>query len=137
MPRHKILVVDDYPDAADIACMLFGLLGHDTRAVHTGQAAIDTAIVFQPDIVVLDIGLPDISGFDVARELRKLFAGRQLHIAAVTGWGQPADRVRAFAAGFDQHILKPSDLPKLQSVLDAADKANHGRSPTHQAADRT
>lgn len=121
-PGRRVLVVDDYPDAADIACMLLTMHGHECRSVTTGQGALDEAARFDPDIVILDIGLPDISGYDVARELRRR-AGRAIYIAAVTGWGQPADRLRAFAAGFDQHVLKPTDAVKLRSIVAAAQAA--------------
>jgi DNA-binding response OmpR family regulator len=116
----RVLVVDDYPDAADIACLLLEMFGHECRMALTGRDALDEAGRFDPHIVILDIGLPDISGYEVARTLRTRAAGRPLHIAAVTGWGQPTDRVRAFAAGADQHILKPTDAAKLKTILDAA-----------------
>ena len=116
----RVLVVDDYPDAAEIACLYIRMLGHECRAACTGTQALEEAAVFDPDIVILDIGLPDISGYDVARTLRRRAGNRPLHLAAVTGWGQSSDRVRAFEAGFDQHILKPADSAKLKSILDAA-----------------
>ncbi|HEU0034976.1 MAG TPA: response regulator [Kofleriaceae bacterium] len=120
MPGTRVLVVDDYPDAADVSCVLLTLLGYDCRIASTGTEALAIADAFHPEIVILDIGLPDITGYDVARALRSRPDGAQMHIAAVTGWGTVEDRARAFEAGFDQHIVKPTDGTKLRSVLRAA-----------------
>jgi CheY-like chemotaxis protein len=122
--KHRVLVVDDYPDAAESACTLLTLLGHECHFVMTGQAAIYEALAFQPDVAILDIGLPDVSGFDVARELRKQFESKPLYLVAMTGWGQPNDRARAYAAGFDLHVLKPADRTKLTEILDHAERAS-------------
>ena len=119
--RHRVLIVDDYPDAADIACTLLTLHGHECRFACCGKEALETAQEFQPDIAILDIGLPDISGYEVAGALRKAYAGKPLYIAAVTGWGQPEDRMRAFAAGFDHHVLKPADGDKLRDIVRLAE----------------
>jgi CheY-like chemotaxis protein len=122
--RMRVLVVDDYPDSAETASMLLTLIGHDCRTAVTGQGALAQAAAFDPDIVILDIGLPDISGYEVARVLRARTGGRALYLAAVTGWGQPGDRVQALAAGFDQHVLKPTDTAKILQILRlAADRA--------------
>jgi CheY-like chemotaxis protein len=120
--RFRVLVVDDYPDAAESACMLLGLLGHDCRAATCGVDALAEAARFEPDIAILDIGLPDLSGFELARELRNRAAGRPLYLAAVTGWGQPEDRIRAFTAGFNHHVLKPADHDKLKTILELAER---------------
>ncbi|MBS1120171.1 MAG: histidine kinase [Deltaproteobacteria bacterium] len=117
--KHRVLVVDDYPDSAEIACTLLGILGHDTRLATCGREAIEEATQFDPDIVILDIGLPDITGYDVARTLRA--RGRPMHLTALTGWGQAADRMRAFAAGFDQFVLKPTDAAKLRAIVQIAE----------------
>jgi CheY-like chemotaxis protein len=121
--KHRVLVVDDYPDAAEAACTLLSLLGHECRFAVCARDALIEAAQFEPDIAMLDIGLPDLSGFELARELRKQLSGRPLFIAAVTGWGQPEDRARAFAAGFDHHVLKPTDQRKLLAILELADAA--------------
>jgi CheY-like chemotaxis protein len=116
-PRLRVLVVDDYPDSAETASMLLTLHGHDCRTAITGQGALDEAAAFEPDIVILDIGLPDISGYEVARALRARAGGRPLYLAAVTGWGQPEDRLQALAAGFDHHLLKPTNSEKILHIL--------------------
>jgi CheY-like chemotaxis protein len=123
MTRYRILVVDDYPSTAAITCTLLTMLGHECRAADCGRKAIEEARTFEPDVAILDIGLPDVSGYEVARELRKLLAGRPLYVVAMTGWGQPQDRAQAFAAGFDQHVLKPADSAKLQDVLKRVDRS--------------
>jgi CheY-like chemotaxis protein len=131
--KLRVLIVDDYEDAAEATCMLLSFLGHDCRFVTTGYEALACAEQFAPDVAILDIGLPDLSGFEVARALRKQLAGKPLYLAAVTGWGQPEDRVKAFAAGFDHHVLKPADQAKLQRIMDlAADRVvtSGGRDPT-------
>jgi len=118
--RMRVLVVDDYPDSAETASMLLAIYGHECRTAITGQGALEEAAAFDPHIVILDIGLPDMSGYEVARALRARAAGRPLYLAAVTGWGQPEDRVQAFAAGFDQHILKPTNAAKILQILQLA-----------------
>ena len=125
MMRARVLIVDDYPDAAEAASMLITLYGHECRTATSGQDALAQAATFDPEIVILDIGLPDISGYEVARMLRGRPGGRSLYLAAVTGWGQPEDRARALAAGFDQHVLKPTDAAKIKAILQlAAERAS-------------
>src|SRR5262245_21574319 len=119
--QHRVLVVDDYPDAAEATCMLFTRLGHCCRQAISGNGALNEAETFHPDVVLLDIGLPDLSGYEVARVLRQLH-GRELYLAALTGWGQPEDRARAIGAGFDQHILKPATAQVLRELIVAAER---------------
>jgi len=122
MTSRRVLVVDDYPDAAETACLLLRMLGHDCRFVTCAQDALTEAGRFDPEVAILDIGLPDQSGLELARELRRRFAGRPLYLAALTGWGQPEDRAKAFAAGFDQHVLKPADQHKLTLIMELAER---------------
>ena len=117
---QRVLVVDDHPDSAEIACTLLGLYGYTARSATTGVAALRIAEEFEPEIGILDIGLPDLSGYEIARTLRQRYAGRPLYLAAITGWGQPEDISRAYAAGFDQHVLKPADGTKIRDILDRA-----------------
>jgi serine/threonine protein kinase len=119
-PKLRVLVVDDDPDAAETACMLLAMFGHDCRVATCGEDALLVAAQFNPDVVILDTELPDISGLELARRLRLLFAGRPLYLAAVTGWGQPEDRVKAFAAGFDYHVIMPADREELSKILELA-----------------
>lgn len=115
----RILIVDDHPDTADVVGMLLEALGHETTLARTGLAALEAVERFRPDLVILDIGLPDLSGYDVARAIRARPLGALIHLVAATGWGTAEDRVRALAAGFNQHQLKPLDLPKLQAMIAA------------------
>lgn len=96
--------------------MLLRILGHEPTAVHRGADALTAARALDPHLVMLDIDLPDISGYDVARTLRDE-RGRRSYLAAATGWGRPSDRERAVAAGFDEHLTKPYDLRAIQRLL--------------------
>jgi two-component system CheB/CheR fusion protein len=114
----KILIVDDNQDAAESCAAFLELAGHDVRAAYTGQQALEIAKEFQPDVLVLDLGLPDISGLEVARTLRtKMSWGHNAVLIAATGWGQQEDRRRAFAAGFDHHLTKPVAPQAIESLL--------------------
>jgi PAS domain S-box-containing protein len=113
---HRVLVVDDNADAASTLELLLQSLGHATLVVHDGAKALEAAPQFRPDIVLLDIGMPGLDGYEVARRLRA--GGYKFRIIAVTGWGQDADRQKAREAGFDRHLVKPVDLGLLVKVLD-------------------
>lgn len=118
--QQRVLVIDDHPEIAHIACVLLSVLGYDCRTALSGRAGLDEAARFEPDIVILDLSLPDLSGFDVARELRARAAGRPMHIAALTGWNHREERQRALAGGFDQYVVKPIDYERLQALVAAA-----------------
>lgn len=111
--ERRILVVDDNPDITSGMQMLLEILGHQARVAHDGTTALRLAIEFRPDLVLLDLGLPQMDGFEVARELRKQPGGSAIQIIAVSGWGDEASRARSAAAGFDQHWLKPIGLDDL------------------------
>jgi signal transduction histidine kinase/ActR/RegA family two-component response regulator len=113
----RVLIVEDNPDAADMLELLVKELGHATRVARDGGAAIAAAIEFAPDVVFLDIGLPVLNGYDVARRLRERAEFSGVHIAAVTGWGQDEDRRKAREAGFDSHFTKPLAPAALQNLL--------------------
>jgi CheY-like chemotaxis protein len=117
MTAKRVLVVDDNVDAAATLQLLLASLGHETRAVHDGFQAVEAAAQFDPDIVLLDIGLPGLDGYEVARRLRALRRERALRIVAITGWGQDADRAKSQEAGFDLHLVKPVDPSTLTSLL--------------------
>jgi CheY-like chemotaxis protein/anti-sigma regulatory factor (Ser/Thr protein kinase) len=119
-PR-RILVVEDNPDARESLIALLQIAGHDVHGVETGQAAIDAVKARVPDAALVDIGLPDIDGYEVAQRLRALVADRPLRLIAVTGYGTHADRQRAFAAGFDAHIAKPVEPGALDALLRTTD----------------
>jgi two-component system, OmpR family, response regulator len=112
----RVLVVDDNIDAANTLEMLLRSLGHETRVVYDRPSALETLDEFRPDVVLLDIGMPGMNGFEVARHLRAR-KNHQVKIVAVTGWGSEADRARAAEAGFDRHLVKPVDETDLRRVL--------------------
>ena len=113
----RILVVDDNQDSADSLGMLLKLLGNDVRVVHDGLAAVEVASDFKPRVVLLDIGLPTLNGYEAAQKIRQQAAGSQAVIIAVTGWGQDIDRQRSKQAGFDHHLVKPVDPDVLTRLL--------------------
>jgi PAS domain S-box-containing protein len=115
--RRRVLVVDDMRDCAASLTMMLALAGHDTRTAHDGLEAVELAEAFRPEVVLLDIGLPKLNGYDACRRIREQPWGKDMRIIAVTGWGQPEDRERSRAAGFDRHLVKPVDIAKLQSLL--------------------
>ena len=110
---QRILVVDDNCDAADTLAELLEMYGHTVRTAYTGAQAIERTLAFTPDIVFLDIGLPDMSGYEVAGKLRQLPIPQQFLLVALTGYGQEHDRQTALQAGFNEHFAKPVDFGKL------------------------
>src|SRR6185436_2190845 len=126
-PAHRVLVVDDHPDAAQALAMLVRLLGHECVTAMNGGEAIAQARASDFDIGIIDIGLPDVSGHDVARELRGLPSGRTMYLAAVSGFGQPEDRTHALEAGFDHHVLKPLDVAIVRRIILLAERAAASR----------
>jgi len=114
---RRILVVDDNADAADSLGMLLQVRGDDVRVAYDGLEALEIAREFGPDIVLLDIGMPRLSGYDVARRLREA-RGAAVTIVAITGWGQEEDRQRARDCGFDHHFTKPVDFEALIGVIE-------------------
>jgi PAS domain S-box-containing protein len=114
----KILVVDDNIDAAEAMSMLLSVIGHDTRVAHDGPQALDAVRDYAPDVVLLDLGLPGMSGFDVCEQIRKTALAKMPLVVALTGWGQESDRKKTTAAGFDHHLVKPVDYDALADLLD-------------------
>jgi CheY-like chemotaxis protein len=117
MRGRKILVADDNRDAANSLALLLRLAGHDVRVAHDGHAALALAHEFEPDCAVLDIGMPDLNGYEVARRLRLRDTGKKVRLIALTGWGQDEDKRRARDAGFDHHLTKPVDRERLDALL--------------------
>ncbi|HVF59787.1 MAG TPA: ATP-binding protein [Thermoanaerobaculia bacterium] len=113
----RILVVDDNRDAAATLALLLELTGHDVRTAHDGVEALAAASEFRPDVVLLDIGLPKLNGYEVARRIRSQPRGQGVVLIAITGWGQEEDKRQSQEAGFDQHIVKPVDPATLLKLL--------------------
>jgi PAS domain S-box-containing protein len=116
-PGRRILVVDDNRDAAKMLAMLLNLGGHTTHLEHDGLSAVSAAETFRPDLVLLDLGLPKLSGHDAARRIREQPWGQQMTLVALTGWGQEEDRRKSSAAGFDHHLVKPVDHAQLNELI--------------------
>ncbi len=114
---HRVLVVDDNHDAAESLAMLLRLQGHQVRVAHSGEAALEEAEAYPPDAIFLDIGMPDLDGYEVARRLRTRVGSERVILAALTGWGQEADRRRSMEAGFNHHIIKPPEAKALERVF--------------------
>jgi PAS domain S-box-containing protein len=114
---HRILAVDDNQDAVDILARTLQLKGHEVQTAYDGIEAVDVATRFKPDVVLLDIGLPRLSGYDVARRIRQLPDGKSTTLIAITGWGQEEDRRQSLQSGFDMHLVKPVDPVALLKLL--------------------
>jgi len=118
---HTIMLVDDNADALEAMTMTLETLGHTVITAPDGQSAIDCAASVRPDVVLLDLGMPTMDGFETARRLREIPELRNARLVALTGFGQPDDRRRTRAAGFDLHLVKPADLNALTRLLDELD----------------
>ena len=116
-PR-RIVVADDNEDSAESFAILLSFSGHEVRIAHDGAAALDAVRAFRPDVAFLDIGMPGLTGYEVAQAVRAEPWGREIKLIAVTGWGQNEDKRRALEAGFDHHITKPLNPSNLGSLLE-------------------
>ncbi|WP_052231212.1 response regulator [Burkholderia glumae] len=111
------MVVDDSVDGAESMSVLLRILGHEVRTLYEGTSAIAAAAAFQPEVVMLDIGLPGMDGYEIARALRALPATAGALLIALTGYGQESDRQRTRAAGFDHHLVKPATLEDIERAI--------------------
>jgi CheY-like chemotaxis protein len=121
--RLRVLVVDDNLDAADTLVALLDMLGHNARVAHDGPQGLRMAQELKPDLVLLDIGLPGMSGYEVARAIRAGGTLARTVLIALTGWGGQSDQQQSQEAGFDQHLTKPVSLEALEQALGAAARA--------------
>jgi PAS domain S-box-containing protein len=113
----KVLIADDSRDGADSLAFLLRAAGHEVETAYDGRTAIQLAEQKRPDVVLLDIGMPEVSGYDVARAIRREAWGRSMRLVALTGWGQAEHRRRSLEVGFDDHLVKPVELDVLEEVL--------------------
>jgi signal transduction histidine kinase/ActR/RegA family two-component response regulator len=116
-PRGRILVVDDNRDAADSLALVLRVFGHELFVGHSGREALELGASERPDAIILDIGMPDMTGYECARRIRREAWGRTVFLLAVTGWGQADDKENARAAGFDRHMTKPVDPDQVELLL--------------------
>jgi len=129
-PQHRrILVADDNLDALESLAALLALNGHEVHRAQDGAAALQAAMRHRPEVIFLDIGMPQMDGYEVARRIRAHEWGKELLLIAVTGWGQESDRQRSFAAGFDFHLVKPVDLEKLNQLLSKVSAVDTAATP--------
>jgi CheY-like chemotaxis protein len=116
--KCRILVADDNIDSAESMAMMLRLMGsNEVRTVHDGLRAVEEASAFRPDLVLLDIGMPRLNGYDAARQIRQQPGGRDVVLVALTGWGQDEDRRQATEAGFDRHFTKPVDPLAIENLV--------------------
>ena len=115
--RHRILIADDNRDSAETLAALLRMEGHEVTSVHDGPVALSAFGEIRPDVALLDIGMPGLTGYEVARKMRQSSSGAPLTLIAITGWGQDIDKERAYAAGFDHHLTKPVDPHRLAELL--------------------
>jgi two-component system, chemotaxis family, CheB/CheR fusion protein len=119
----RVLVVDDNRDSADLQAALLQHNGHNVRTAYNGTGALEVAVKFRPDVILLDIGLPEIDGYEVAYRVRQQPALDGVVLVAMTGYGQPEDRQRSQAVGFDHHLVKPAEFGDLQDILNSVQNA--------------
>jgi CheY-like chemotaxis protein len=114
---QRVLVVDDNVDSATSLAMMLQLMGHEVRTAHDGLQGIDVASEFRPDVILLDIGMPKLNGYDACRRIREQPWGKDVAIIALTGWGQEEDKRRSKEAGFNFHMVKPVEPAALEKLL--------------------
>jgi CheY-like chemotaxis protein len=115
--QRKVLIADDNRDAAESLAMLLQLEGHEITVVHDGHEAIAAFDSVRPDAALLDIGMPGMDGYEIARHIRRSPHGRSVLLIAVTGWGQDTDKTQALQAGFNHHFTKPVEPDVLAALL--------------------
>jgi CheY-like chemotaxis protein len=117
-PRHaRILIVDDNQDAAASLALLLNIAGNETHTAHDGLQAIEAAARFRPDMIILDIGLPKLNGYEACRRIREQPWGKNIVLVALTGWSLDEENPQSKGAGFDHHLVKPVEFDALKGLL--------------------
>lgn len=124
-----MLVVDDKEDAAKLLGCLIETQGHEVRTAGDGEQAIELAAEFRPDLILMDIGMPRMDGYEAAREIRERAWGQDVKLVALSGWGQDEDKRKSQDAGFDEHLVKPPASEDLERLLSAAKQSQRPRMP--------
>jgi CheY-like chemotaxis protein len=117
---RRILVVDNDEDSVEMLATLLRVQGHEVHTAHDGLEAVGAALAFQPEVVLMDLSLPTLSGYEAARRIREQMGAGGVILVALTGWGRDEDRRRTTEAGFDYHMTKPLEFDDFQNVLAAA-----------------
>ena len=125
----RVLLVDDNVDAAQTVAMLLDMSGHQCRMAHDGPTGLDAALAWQPDVILLDIGLPGLNGFEVAKLIRQQPLLENVVLVALTGYGLEADRQRSREAGFNHHLVKPADFDEIEKILASLNQAGGSTAP--------
>ena len=115
--KCRVLIIEDNQDAADSLALLLELLGYEVTKAYNGREGLILAREWKPEVVLSDIGLPGIDGYEVAQELRKLASAKEIRLIAITGYSTEEDRSKAYRAGFNHYFIKPPDLAALQELL--------------------
>ena len=118
--------MDDNADSADSTAAILATSGHEVEIAYSAQKALEMAVEYKPDIMLLDIGLPGMDGYEVAKHLRQTPELKEMRLIAITGYGQESDRQRSRAAGFDEHVVKPVDWRQLEELLASLMKRQRG-----------
>jgi CheY-like chemotaxis protein len=134
--KRKILVVDDETACAEMLAELLRLHGYEVQAVNSGKAALDAFNAWRPDVVLLDIGMPDMDGYEVARQVRQQVGTDEVVLIALTGWGQEKDRERVREAGFNHHLLKPIEMDALRALLAESQRPSASSKKTGRSQSR-
>jgi PAS domain S-box-containing protein len=129
--KRRLLIVDDLKDGADSLAKVMELMGHEVRTAYSGEEAVIAAATFQPELVLLDIGMPKVNGYDACRAIRERPWGKQMFVIALTGWSQERDRRRTEEAGFDDHLVKPVDPDVLARLLASLPAERQSAAPAH------
>jgi len=122
---RRVLIADDNRDAAETLAMLLQIEGHEVHVVHDGRAAVSAFADFNPEVALLDIGMPELSGYEVARRVRENIHGQTVTLIALTGWGQERDKEQALAAGFNHHFTKPVEPARISKILRSLTSHTH------------
>jgi CheY-like chemotaxis protein len=123
MMNERVLVVDDDRDTADVLARLINAFGYEAKAVYSGLEAIEQAAEFQPDMAFIDIGMPDLNGYETVARLRQQRGSVHVILVALTGWSRDEDKRRAYDCGFDLHVVKPITAENLKELLALLDPA--------------
>ena len=123
--KERILVVDDERATADTMVLLVRTLGYEAKAVYSGEAALEQIVDYEPDMALIDIGMPECDGYETAAGIRQQPAGTHIILVAVTGWSREEDKRRAYNAGFDLHVTKPMRVETLKELLSLLDPVAH------------
>ena len=131
--RRRILVVDDNLDSAESMALMLKLSGHEVATAHDGMEALELAKEFQPDVALLDLGMPKLDGYEAARSIRQQSWGQGMMLVALTGWGQQEDKRRSREAGFDAHLVKPIDFGVLEKLVAGTKDKNSRQGGSNEA----